>query len=231
MKDADGPAACGRFRYSSVVGMLLYLSGHTHQDIAYAVNCCARYMFCPKHSYETALKRIGRYLKATWNRGLILDPCAESCKLDCYPDADFSGMYGRGLPTDPDCVKSRTGFFITSAYCPVYWASKLQTTTALLTMESYINTLARSCRELFPIIDITISLGKSVGLPIGYTTMSVSIHEDNTEALILAKTLPPQFTPSSKYYASNTIWFREEINTRGIKLFKIDNFEQLGLSN
>ena len=95
-------------------------------------------------------------------------------------------------------------------------------------MESDIHALAHSCRELLPIIDITISLGKAVGMPIGDTKMNFSIHEDNAGALILAKTLPPQFTPRSKYYASKTIWFREEINTRGIKLFKIDTIEQLG---
>jgi hypothetical protein len=63
VKDADGGAAHGRYSYSSVIGMLLNLSSHTHPDIAYAVSCCARYMFCPKHSHELALKRIWRYLK------------------------------------------------------------------------------------------------------------------------------------------------------------------------
>ena len=65
-------------------------------------------------------------------------------------------------------------------------------------MESDINALAHSCRELFPIIDITKSLGQVVGLPIGDTTMNVSIHEDNSGYLVLAKTFPPQFTPRSK---------------------------------
>ena len=53
VKDTYGPAVCGSFSYSSVVGMLLYLSGHTRPDIAYSVNFCARYMFCPNHSHET----------------------------------------------------------------------------------------------------------------------------------------------------------------------------------
>ena len=58
--------------------------------------------------------------------------------------------------------------------------------------------------------------------------MNVSIHEDNSGALVLGKTLPPQFTPRSKYYAIETIWFREEIFKRGIQLQKIDTIEQLG---
>ncbi len=58
--------------------------------------------------------------------------------------------------------------------------------------------------------------------------MNISVHEDNSGALVLAETLPPQFTPRSKYYATKTIWFREEIHKRGIKLKKIETSEQLG---
>jgi hypothetical protein len=46
--------------------------------------------------------------------------------------------------------------------------------------------------------------------------------------LVLAETLPPQFTPRSKYYATKTIWFHEEINRHAIKLLKIETSEQLG---
>ena len=227
VKDADGEPALGEFSYSSIVGMLLYLAGHTRPDIAYAVNCCARYMFCPKRSHELALKRIGRYLKATRDHGLVLNP-SKLLKVDCYPDADFAGLYGHENPSDPSCVKSRTGFVITVANCPVLWQSKLQTETALSTMEAEIVALAHSCRELFPIMDMVTLLGTRVGLLLKETTMNVSIHEDNAGALVLAETLPPQFTPRSKHYAIKTIWFREQIVKRKIKLVKIDTVEQLG---
>jgi hypothetical protein len=72
-------------------------------------------------------------------------------------------------------------------------------------------------------------LGVVVGLPTtDLTSMHVSIHEDNAGALVLAETIPPQYTPRSKYYAIKTVWFREEIQKRKIKLFKIDTVEQLG---
>jgi hypothetical protein len=126
VKYADGEGAHGGFGYSSVVGMLLYLSGNTRPDIAYAVNCCARYMFCPKHSHELALKCIGRYLKQTSERRMIVNPSNDICKIDAYPDADFAEMYGHEKPVDPSCVKSRTGFVITFADVPILWNSQLR---------------------------------------------------------------------------------------------------------
>jgi hypothetical protein len=228
VKDANGEEAVGNFSYSSVVGMLLYLSGHSRPDIAFAVNCCARYMFCPKKSHELALKRIGRYLKATRDKGLILNPSGDVLKIDNYPDADFAGMYGYEENDDPTCVKSRTGYVITVADCPVLWQSKLQSETALSTMEAEIIALAHSCRELLPIMDMVKALSNAFGLPDPSTTMNVSIHEDNAGALVLAETLPPQFTPRSKWYHVKTIWWREQIVTRGITLRKIATAEQLG---
>ena len=157
VKDEDGQAANGVFSYASVVGMLLYLSGHTRPNIAYAVNCCARYMFAPKHSNELALKQIGRYLKNTLERGMVIQPTRE-IDVDAYPDADFVGMYGHEKPTDPACAKSHSGFVIMFAGVPILWQSKLQTDTALLAMEAEVISLAACMRELIPIIDMVNSL-------------------------------------------------------------------------
>ena len=96
---------------------------------------CKVHVF-PENYHETALKRIGLYLKATRDQVLILNPSSDVFQLDFYPDADFAGIYGHEIPTDTVCVKSRTEFVITFADCPVYWASKFHTETALLIMES-----------------------------------------------------------------------------------------------
>ncbi len=148
--------------------------------------------------------------------------------IDVYSDADFAGMYGHEKPTDPGCARSRSGFVIVFAGVPVLWQSKLQTDTALSTMEAKVNALAVCMRELITIIDLVQFLAVSVGIPAGEVNMKVSFHEDNSGALVLAETLPPQFTPRSKYYATKTIWFWEEIHKWGIKLLKIDTSEQLG---
>ena len=168
-----------------------------------------------------------RYLKNTQDHGLVLDPNSDILKVDAYPDADFSGIYGQKKHDDPACAKSFTGFIITFADCPVLWISKLQTVTAIYTMEAEIISLAHFCREMFPIIYINQSIGKAVGLPVGVPSMKVTFYEDNSGAIILARTLPPTFTPRSKYYATKTIWFLDEIIKRKIVLLKIATTEQL----
>jgi hypothetical protein len=51
-------------------------------------------MFCPKYLHELALNRIGCYLKQTSDKGMMMFPSSNVCKIDAYPDADFAGMYG-----------------------------------------------------------------------------------------------------------------------------------------
>ena len=102
-------------------------------------------MFSPKHSHELALKRIGKYLKNTSSRGMVINPTRE-LTIDAYPDGDFAGMYGHEKSTDPACARSCSGFVIVFAGVPVLWQSKFQTETALSTMEAEVNALAERMR-------------------------------------------------------------------------------------
>jgi hypothetical protein len=95
-------------------------------------------------------------------------------------------------------------------------------------MEAEIGAILHCSHELIPIMQMVEFLGPAVGLPMDCTLMHVCIHEDNTGALILADTLPPQYTPLSKHYHIKTIWFRELIKKLKIKLVKIKTVEQLG---
>jgi hypothetical protein len=85
----------GTYNYASVVGMLQYLQLHSRPDITFAVSQCARYMHSPRRSHEKALERIGQYLKATRDKGLILKPIYNGAlSMEAYVDADFAGMWG-----------------------------------------------------------------------------------------------------------------------------------------
>ena len=76
--------------HCSVIGRINYLPGTTRPDIVFAVHQCAKYSVDPKQSHEEAVKRIGRYLKKTKDKGLVFTPNGSN-GLECYSNADFSG--------------------------------------------------------------------------------------------------------------------------------------------
>ncbi len=187
---------------------------HSRPDISFATHQCARYTHSPKLSHENAVKKIGWYLKGTLEQGLILNP-SNTLKIDSYPDADFAGSWNREDVQDPHCVRSRTGYVISLANCPVMWKSRLQTEIALSTMEAEYVSLSTSCQDLFPVIDITkeICLIFNDRLVINENAnMHIKIHEDNVGALELGKLEPRRMTPCSKHYAIKYHWFREHID-------------------
>ena len=112
-KDLDGDPPNCTFNYASVIGMLWYLYGHSRPDLGFAVSQAARFAFNPKCSHELALIRIGQYLKGTLDEGLFMKPMtSDQFTMDVYVDSDFLGLYGHELRSDPDNVKSRTGYVI-----------------------------------------------------------------------------------------------------------------------
>jgi hypothetical protein len=148
-KDAVGHPTSGSFNYEVVVGMLLYLSDHSCPNIAFAVHQCAHYTFHPTHHHELALIRIGCYLKGTLDKSLMLSP-SSTPHVDCYPDADFAGLYGHEDSMDPQCACSRTGYVIMAFDCPVLWYSCLQTEIALSTVEAEYVAISMACKDLLP---------------------------------------------------------------------------------
>eukprot|EP00804_Cyclotella_cryptica_P028871 CCRYP_008449-RA/>CCRYP_008449-RA protein AED:0.34 eAED:0.34 QI:0/0/0/0.5/1/1/2/0/327 len=230
-KDADGTPASGSFNYPAAVGMLLYLSGHSRPDIAFSVHQCARYTFHSTRRHELALIRIGRYLKGTMDKGLIMTPTSQPCE-HCYPDADFAGLYGHEDSRDPHCARSRTGYVILAFGCPVLWRSRLQTEIALSTMEAEYVALSTVCKDLLPVVAVIRELSAAVGLDSSFTSnIHCKVHEDNVGALTLARLEPRRMTPCSKHYAIQCHWFREKVAdpSLGITIVKIDTPINLGI--
>jgi hypothetical protein len=219
-RDVDGSPTSGQVNYASVIGMLFYLC-HSHPDIAFATHQWACYIFAPKQLHEDALKCIGRGLKGTLDKGLILHP-SDDLKIDCYPDADFAGLWNHDDKNDPHCVQSWTGYVICVSNFPVLWTSKLQTEIVLSTMVAEYVALSSLCRDLFPLIDITQEICSALLLhPPDTAQMHIKIHDDNAGTLILGQLEPQRMTPCSKHYSVKYHWFREHLVPRKFKWSKL----------
>ena len=219
--DKLGEPAKESWSYSSVVGMLLYLASNSRPDISFAVHQCARFTHNPKVSHEKAIIRICRYLKGTQEEGLIYEPSSEMT-VDCYVDADFAGLYGVEDSQDPISVKSRTGYVILIANCPLLWVSKLQSEIALSTLESEFIALSSSFRSLIPtkrLIEETLK-GLNITSMVKYSAKS-TVFEDNNGALQLATT--KKLTPRTRHIATKYFWFLEQVDKGLATIVKVES--------
>ncbi|KAM1198584.1 hypothetical protein ACFX2I_009959 [Malus domestica] len=133
----DGEAHDSPDLYRSVVGALQYLT-ITRLDLSYAVNQVCQFMHSPKTTHWTAVKRILRYVKATYNHGLLYKP--GNTHLTAFSDADYAG--------NPDTRHSTGGFCIYLGSNLVSWSSKKQKTVSRSSSEAEYRQLAYTAAEL-----------------------------------------------------------------------------------
>jgi hypothetical protein len=161
----------------------------------------------PTEEHSKAVKAIVRYLISTKDKGLICT--TTDAPIECFCDADFAGTYH---PDDAehqsDTARSRTGFILKYAGCPLLWASRLQSEIALSTTESEYISLSSALREVIPIMHLIREL-RDAGFT--YTQHKPRIYckafEDNSGALEMAKT--PKMRPRTKHINIKYHHFRE----------------------
>ncbi len=118
MKSDQDPERDQQWNYRSVIGMLMFLASSTRPDILFAVHQCAKFNSSPRKSHDIAVKRVGRYLRRTRDKGIIFKPDRTNA-LNCYVDADFAGTFSQETAHEKASVLSRTGYTITFASCHI----------------------------------------------------------------------------------------------------------------
>ena len=86
--------------YTSVIGMMLYLTSNTIPYIYFTVNKYDQLIHITKALHETSTNRICQYLQGSKDRGLVFNP-SNKMVVNCYADADFAGLWLHENPQDP----------------------------------------------------------------------------------------------------------------------------------
>ena len=225
-RDLHGKPFSEEWHYRSVIGKLNFLEKSTRADLAYAVHQCARFAIDPKESHAAAVKRIGRYLAGTKDKGIILNPRSHS--FECFVDADFVGNWDRvNANVDPSTAKSRTGYVLLYGGCPMVWASKLQREVALSTTEAEYNALSESLREVINLMQLLDETKVKLKWDTASNppTVHCKVFEDNSGALEMGKL--PKMRPRTKHICVRMHHFREAVREGKVSLHKIPSRYQL----
>lgn len=157
------------YRYSELVGSLLYLSVCTRPDIAQAVGALTRYMAKPSMEHWTAAKAVLRYIAGTLEQGISFKQTGAA--VEGYCDADFAG--------DLETRRSTTGFVFICNGGAISWSSKLQPTVAVSTTEAEYMASAQAVKEALWLKNLFWAFGIKIG--------TMKIFNDNQGAIKLLK--------------------------------------------
>ena len=207
------------FHYRSIIGKLNYLEKSTRMDISYAAHQCARFSSDPKREHGAAVRWLGRYLKKTATKGTIFKP--DTTKgLEVHVDADFVGNWDKSDTENMDTAKSRHGYIISYAGCPICWKSQLQSHIALSSCEAEYIGLSSALREAIPIMNLIDEMKKhNLVQHRCATKVHCKVFEDNIGALEMAK--EHKYRPRTKHMLIKYHHFRHYVDAKRITIHSI----------
>ncbi|CAL9009705.1 unnamed protein product [Prunus brigantina] len=192
--------------YRSIVGALQYLT-ITRPDLSYAVNQVCQFMHSPKTPHWLAVKRILRYLKSSYDCGIVYKP--GNLQVSAFSNADYAG--------DPDSRHSTGGYCVYVGSNLVSWSSKKQKTVSRSSTEAEYRQLAYTAAELSWLR----SLFRDLQLPLSRPT----IWCDNISSIALASN--PVFHSRTKHLEVDYHYVREKVIRGELAVNFICSLDQL----
>jgi hypothetical protein len=193
--------------YRSTVGSLQYLS-LTRPDIGFAVNKVSQFMQDPRDVHWSAVKRILRYLKGSFDHGLYIHKDSTSA-LVAFSDSDWAGC--------PDDRRSTSGYCIFLGRNLLTWSSKKQPTVSRSSTESEYKALANTTAELIWLQ----SLFGELGIPLSRAPI---LHCDNIGATYL--TSNPMFHARTKHIAIDYHFVRDRVAAKQLEVKFLSSKDQ-----
>ena len=146
--------------------------------------------------------------------------------MEVYVDADFAGNWNKDETWDRDTARSRHGFIIMYAGCPIIWKSQLQTEIALSSTESEYTGVSYALRDTIPMMELLKEM-KSFSFPIRSTAPQVhcKVFKDNSGAVEIATT--HKFRPRTKHLNFKLHHFRDYVTRKEISIHQISTHDQL----
>ncbi|UYV78617.1 hypothetical protein LAZ67_16002180 [Cordylochernes scorpioides] len=166
-----GKEACSA-PYQQDIGNLLWLTGMTRPDIAYAVSYLSKFNSSPLQQHWNAVKHLLRYLKKTKDLKLVFSKTGK--KLAAFADADWG--------SDKEDRKSYSGYIFVLGGAAISWCSRKQKCVALSTAEAEYYAMCVAAKEALWFTSFMEEIGVD-----GFKESPLKIYIENQGAMFLAE--------------------------------------------
>ncbi|XRB16515.1 retrovirus-related Pol polyprotein [Pseudoscourfieldia marina] len=208
---ADEEDAEARHLAQQFVGAILYAAVISRPDLSSTVRVMSHVMSKPPSNFEACKKHVLRYLSGTINRGIKYNTNSNvPLKLIGYRDASWGDNH--------ENRRSTSGYIFFLNGGPISWASYLQTTVALSTVESEVMALTEAIKEAIYIRRLLESLGAAQEGP-------TIIYTDSTGAEALVD--HPTSHRRTKHIEIRREFIKFHIGHETVKIERVSTKDQL----
>ncbi|XRB10458.1 retrovirus-related Pol polyprotein [Pseudoscourfieldia marina] len=208
---ADEEDAEARHLAQQFVGAILYAAVISRPDLSSTVRVMSHVMSKPPSNFEACKKHVLRYLSGTINRGIKYNTNSNvPLKLIGYCDASWGDNH--------ENRRSTSGYIFFLNGGPISWASYLQTTVALSTVESEVMALTEAIKEAIYIRRLLESLGAAQEGP-------TIIYTDSTGAEALVD--HPTSHRRTKHIEIRREFIKFHIGHETVKIERVSTKDQL----
>ncbi|XRB12256.1 retrovirus-related Pol polyprotein [Pseudoscourfieldia marina] len=208
---ADEEDAEARHLAQQFVGAILYAAVISRPDLSSTVRVMSHVMSKPPSNFEACKKHVLRYLSGTINRGIKYNTNSNvPLKLIGYCDASWGDNH--------ENRRSTSGYIFFLNGGPISWASYLQTTVALSTVESEVMALTEAIKEAIYIRRLLESLGAAQEGP-------TIIYTDSTGAEALVD--HPTSHRRTKHIEIRREFIKYHIEHETVKIERVSTKDQL----
>jgi hypothetical protein len=140
---------------------------------------------------------------------------------------DFFGNWDKALGEfDQSTARSRSGFALTYAGCPISSDLKLQIEIALSSTKSEYISLSHSLREVIPLMRLVNKMCEvGFNIPTDVPKVHCKAFEDNSGALEISQT--HKMRPRTKHLNINYHHFRDAVTSGDMSILQINTLDQV----
>jgi len=195
--------------FREAVGSLMYLVIGTRPDIAFAVSTVSKVLEKPTKEDWEKVKRIFKYLKGTYQMGIVYRTANQPGVLTTYCDADYAG--------DVSARRSTSGVVCQHMGGPISWLCQRQKSVALSTTEAEFVAASEAAKEIIWLSRLFGEITHLINTPV--------LKVDNMSAVRLMKS--PVFHKRSKHIEVRHYFVREKFNEGKLDVKHIAGQEQV----
>lgn len=205
--------------YQSLTGSLMYASTVSRPDLALSLGILTKFNQNPDESHILAAQRATQYAKRTSSTTIVYGRARHEGNTGAKDGMGLWGCVDASFGSDPDTLRSRTGWVFFLAGAPISWSSKQQTCVTKSSAEAEYYALSDAGSQALWLQRLLLDLR------VHMASEPVHLYCDSQSAISM--TNGQKYSRRSRHIEVHHHWIREKVQNGKIRISHIPGTQNI----